>query len=64
MHIRIRMAAVLGILMLAAVSGEAQIDARLLRQPDISATKIAFVYGGDVWIVDKEGGVATRLSTP
>ena len=64
MHIRVRMAAVLGILMFATVSVEAQIDARLLRQPDVSATEIAFVYGGDIWIVDKEGGVANRLSTP
>ena len=46
------------------VVAEAQIDARLLRQPDVSATEIAFVYGGDIWIVDKDGGVANRLSTP
>jgi tricorn protease len=43
---------------------EAQIDARLLRQPDVSSTQIAFVYGGDIWVVAKEGGVAQRLSTP
>jgi tricorn protease len=43
---------------------DAQIDARLLRQPDVSATQIAFVYGGDIWVVAKEGGVAHRLSTP
>jgi len=64
MHIRVRIAAVLGILILTTVSADAQIDARLLRQPDVSATEIAFVYGGDIWIVDKEGGVANRLSTP
>jgi len=64
MHIRVRTAAILGLLILATVSADAQIDARLLRQPDVSATEIAFVYGGDIWIVDKEGGVASRLSTP
>jgi len=48
----------------AAVSVEAQIDARLLRQPDVSATQIAFVYGGDIWVAPKEGGLANRLSTP
>lgn len=41
-----------------------QTNARLLRYPDISATQIAFVYGGDIWVVPKTGGVATRLSSP
>lgn len=45
-----------------AVAG--QIDARMLRQPDVSATQIAFVYAGDVWVVPKAGGVASRLSSP
>jgi len=40
-------------------------DARLLRQPTVSATQIAFAYGGDLWIVAREGGEARRLtSTP
>jgi tricorn protease len=42
----------------------AQIDARMLRFPDVSDTHIAFVYAGDIWIVPKTGGVAQRLSTP
>jgi len=38
---------------------------RLLRQPTVSATQIAFEYGGDLWIVDKAGGNSRRLtSTP
>lgn len=38
---------------------------RLLRQPTVSATDIAFTYGADVWIVGKGGGVARRItSTP
>ncbi len=53
-----------GMLLLIAGAVDAQIDARLLRQPDVSATEIAFVYGGDIWVVAKEGGVAHRLSTP
>ena len=64
MHRSIRAAAVLGFLLITAVSAEAQVDARLLRQPDVSATQIAFVYGGDIWVAPKEGGVAQRLSTP
>ena len=64
MHRSVRTIVVLGILLIATVSAEAQIDARLLRQPDVSATQIAFVYGGDIWVAPKEGGVAQRLSTP
>ena len=43
---------------------EAAIDARMFRYPDVSATDIAFVYAGDIWVVDKTGGVAHRLSSP
>lgn len=42
----------------------AQIDASLLRYPDVSETHITFVYAGDIWIVDKDGGAASRLSSP
>lgn len=42
----------------------AQTPARLLRYPDVSQTQITFSYGGDIWIVSKEGGLATRLSSP
>lgn len=42
----------------------AQIDARMLRYPDVSKTHITFVYGGDIWVVAKDGGVAHRLSSP
>ncbi|MCP4897831.1 MAG: peptidase S41, partial [bacterium] len=47
-----------------ATTVSAQVNARMLRFPDVSATDIAFVYAGDVWVVAKEGGVAQRLSTP
>ncbi len=36
---------------------------RLLRQPAVSATQIAFVHAGDVWIVPRTGGDARRLTT-
>jgi tricorn protease len=42
----------------------AQVDARMFRYPDVSATQITFVYAGDIWVVPKAGGVATRLSSP
>ncbi len=34
----------------------------LLRHPTVSAKQIVFVYGGDLWSVPKEGGVAQRLT--
>ena len=33
----------------------------LLQTPTISKNQIAFVYGGDIWIVGREGGGAHRL---
>ena len=41
-----------------------RLDARMMRQPAVSATQIAFVYAGDIWLADKSGGVALRLSSP
>ena len=50
--------------LLAAPAAKAQVSARMFRQPDVSATEIAFVYAGDIWIVPKTGGAAQRLSSP
>ncbi len=36
----------------------------MFRYPAVSATEIAFVYAGDIWVVPKTGGTATRLSSP
>jgi tricorn protease len=36
----------------------------MLRYPDVSATHIAFVYADDLWLVPREGGVATPLASP
>src|SRR5208282_3066686 len=35
----------------------------LLQSPTVSTTQIAFAYGGDIWIVSREGGEAQRLVT-
>src|SRR5258708_19967801 len=35
----------------------------LLRKPAVSKTQIAFSYGGDLWIVDRSGGDARRLTS-
>jgi tricorn protease len=55
---------VLACLVLTASAARAQVDARMFRYPDVSATHIAFVYAGDIWIVPKTGGTASRLSSP
>jgi tricorn protease len=48
----------------AAAPPSGGLDARMFRYPDVSATQIAFVYAGDIWVVPKSGGTATRLSSP
>jgi len=42
----------------------AQINANLLRYPDVSSDKIIFTYANDIWEVPKDGGTATRISSP
>ena len=41
-----------------------QVDGRMLRYPDVSQSHICFVYAGDIWVVDKAGGLAHVLSSP
>ncbi|MEA3317581.1 MAG: acetyl-CoA synthetase, partial [Bacteroidota bacterium] len=38
-------------------------DTRLLRYPDINGDMIAFVYAGDIWTVNSDGGDAKRLTS-
>ena len=35
----------------------------LLRRPTVSRNEIAFSYGGDLWIVNRSGGEARRLTS-
>ncbi len=42
---------------------QAQDEARLMRYPDINKNLIAFVYAGDIWTVDANGGEARRLTS-
>ena len=51
------------LILLISLASFAQIDARLFRFPDVSAGQIAFVYGGDIWIVAKSGGTANRITS-
>ena len=36
---------------------------RMLREPTVSKTSIAFAYAGNIWIVDRAGGNARRLTS-
>ena len=35
----------------------------LMRQPTVSRTQIAFVFANDIWVVDRNGGDARRLTS-
>ncbi len=59
-----RMLLALAFLVAFAGTLRGQVDARMLRQPDVSATHITFVYAGDIWLAPKTGGMAQRLSSP
>jgi tricorn protease len=61
---RSKIALIASCLCVAAATASAEVDARMLRYPDVSETHIAFVYAGDIWLVEKGGGTAHRLSSP
>jgi tricorn protease len=43
-----------------AANGE---STRMLRSPTISATHIAFAYANNIWVVERAGGMARRLTS-
>ncbi len=45
-----------------AICQESQ-EGRLMRFPDVRGEKIAFVYGGDIWLASTSGGAAHRITT-
>lgn len=59
--------AALGLTLLALAADRAALGQSekplLLREPTVSRTQIVFSFGGDLWIVDREGGDARRLTT-
>ena len=44
------------------IQASGQINARLMRFLDVSDTQICFVYGGDIWVMPKEGGQAVQVT--
>jgi tricorn protease len=55
--------AVLFVLVFAFAAYSQSENPLLLQHPTVSRTQIAFAYGGDLWIVSREGGDAIRLTT-
>lgn len=51
-----------GACVFSASAQEAQ-EGRLLRFPDIYKDKIAFMYGGDLWLASSAGGTARRITS-
>ena len=52
------------IIILVCLSSAQEIqEGRLLRFPAISKDKIAFMYGGDLWLVSSSGGTASRITS-
>ncbi|MFL6193599.1 MAG: PDZ domain-containing protein [Thermoanaerobaculia bacterium] len=56
-------AGLLLLLLPALAAAQTQGETRLLRFPDIHGDSIAFVYGGDIWLADAQGGKARRLTS-
>ena len=45
-------------------SAQIEPSAGMMRYPDISAGQIVFSYADDLWIVDRDGGMAAPLASP
>jgi tricorn protease len=48
---------------LLAVHAAEETQTRLLRQPAVSKDHLAFVYGGDIWLSDRDGGHPVQLTS-
>ena len=51
------------VLSLILLSASAKDNARMLRYPDINGNLVVFVYAGDIWSVNANGGEAKRLTS-
>ncbi|HVZ95215.1 MAG TPA: PDZ domain-containing protein [Phycisphaerales bacterium] len=47
-----------------AAGGGIKPHAGMLQYPDISASRITFVYANDIWTAPRDGGAATPLASP
>lgn len=47
-----------------AAAANEQVDALMLRFPDVSSTHIVFTYANDIWLAERGGGTAIPLASP
>ncbi|MFN0134176.1 MAG: PDZ domain-containing protein [Phycisphaerales bacterium] len=61
-----RLASIVALAAGTAASARADVTplAGMVRYPDVGKSQIVFVYAGDLWLVPRAGGVATRLASP
>jgi tricorn protease len=59
----VRIFSLLTVLALMPLLSKANDEARMLRYPNINGNQIVFVYAGDIWTVDSNGGDARQLTS-
>ncbi len=55
---------VAGLAAVATAHADRKPHAGMMRFPDVSATQIVFAYQNDLWLVSRDGGLATPLASP
>jgi tricorn protease len=63
MHSRVFVSAILSIIAGLSFCASASAAPLLLRNPSLAQDRIAFLYGGDIWTVSRQGGEARRLTS-
>jgi tricorn protease len=56
-------AALLTLAALSVIPSAAPGPTRLLRQPTVSGDRVAFTYASNVWVVERSGGIARRVTS-
>ena len=65
MHLRgfiLQFSSLILLMQCGAAAAAEDSQTRLLRQPAVSRDHLAFVYGGDIWISDRDGGNPIRIT--
>ena len=61
--LKIKLSTIALMVVFSAFTLKATEDSRLMRFPDINNDLIAFVYAGDIWTVNANGGNAVHLTS-
>jgi tricorn protease len=63
MYSRVFVSAILSVIAGLSFCASASAAPLLLRNPSLAQDRIAFLYGGDIWTVSRQGGEARRLTS-